>query len=277
MRDNTRQLRADPRFSVQDYGPKGQWGLMRFSSPRDMLAASVAYARTPNERWGTGEDSDGYYRRWKGLGEQDWRSLDSSGIAEHPLKLTREARARLPAPKARPGSVRPTVCGGYWSTPDVLSGRPLAARARVRDRLAPLTIRLVCSWSASVDSETLAPVFAKLGRALNDYTLAGGAVTLTIFLIGEARRTTNGTRGLICECRVPANDLAQLSLGGSVTALRHLAGPLMTAYSEAASDSIPVPTEQENPIPNSLYLGGRTSTGDIAAQIEKVIKSLNLH
>lgn len=270
MRDNTRAIESDPRFSIQDFGTKGKWGVLRFSSPRAFHEASVRYARTANERWAWGN------AQWAGLGQQTLGDFDTSGIPQHGLALARAANAALPIRRNKPGQVRPSICGGAWNIPAVEAGIPLCARMRHRTKLAPRTITLVETYSASVNQETLSPIFAKLARAINDYTLAGGAVTLRICVIGFAKSKSNGTVGLINEVRVPCNDLAQVCLGLSVTAFRALGGPLCTAYSESRGDCITIPRADENPIPNSIYLGGRTTSGDVSGSIAAVVKALEI-
>lgn len=271
MRANTQALIADPRFSVQDFGPKGRWAQLAFSSPREALECAKQHARTPNEIDWLDDP------HWCGLGAQSAENLDQTGIAEHPLALLRSAVASLPRKHTKPGAIQPAIAGGVYSVPAVLAGLPLAARARLRTKLAPLTINLVCSWSASVTDETLAPVFAKLGRAINDYTLAGGVVSLTVYDIAELRQTPlPGLAGAIIKVRVPTNDLAQIALGCSNAASRAVYAPLQSALSLAPRDSLRVPPPSANPIPSSLYLGGRTTTGDISANLRSVFDALSL-
>lgn len=269
MRANTRALLSDPRFSVRDFGPKGKWGMLSFSSPREALEASKQHARTENEKIWHGDP------KWQGLGAQSLESLDAAGIAEHPLAAIRAANAALPHKQSRPGIIQPSIAGGAWSIPAVLAGLPLAARSRARTKLAPLTINLVCAWSASVSDEKLSPVFAKLGRALNDYTLAGGSVSLFLHYIGFLRAgPIDSIRGAIIRMRAPTADLAQLSLGCSVAAFRAVSGPLITALSDSRRDTIAIPQAIDNPIPASIYLGGRTSTGDIGPSLASTLEAL---
>lgn len=271
MRANTRALISDPRFSVQDFGPKGKWGLLSFTSPREMLECVKRHARTTNERAWTSDPE------WCGLGSQSIADLDASGIPLHALEDIRAASATLPHKRSRPGAITPSVVGGSWSVPAVLAGLPLAARSRSRTKLAPLTINLVCTWSSSVSASDLASTFARLGRAINDYTLAGGAVTLHTHYLGFLHRAPiDSIKGLIIKMRVPTNDLAQLALACSPMAFRAACGPLVTAVSDGPRDSVRVPTESDNPIPASIYLGGRTSTGDIGANLAAALKALEV-
>ena len=269
MRANTRAILADPRFSVQDFASKGKWGIFKFQNPREAHAAAVQYARTPNEHSGLSDT------RWAGLGSQTIESFDSSGIAEHPLSLMRAASAAMARKTSRPGKIQPAITGGSWSVPAVLAGLPLAANARARTKLPPLMINLALSYSASVRDETLAPIFAKLARGLWDYTLAGGAVIITNHSAVRIHRSETGAVGCIVQCRVPTNDLAQFSLGLSSAFFRTIGSKLAKAFSDYPSDPMPVAEPESTPFPpGTIFLGGRTATGDIGANLSAVLAAL---
>ncbi len=269
MRANTTALLADSRFSLIDT-PKGKWAIFRTQSPREMLDAAKAYSRTPNEQAWRGGGAD-----WQGLGpEQDQDSLDSSGIPMRARNAMQSATAALVRKPSRPGQIRPSIVGGTWSVPAVLANLPLAARTRIRSKLPPLSIRIVCTWSASVRDSDLAPMFAKLARAIWDYTLAGGAVDLRAYGLGFARASSTGAKGIILETRVPCSDVSQIALALSNVYFRAITGPLCTAFSESTQDSIRVPQSTDNPIPGSIYIGGRTSTGNIGPTLEKALEAL---
>lgn len=268
MRANTKALIADSRFSLIDT-PKGKWALFRTQSPREMLEAARLYTRGANETgFGAGAT-------WQGLGPEQTRDeLDSCGIPRHAKALSEKASAQLVRKPSRPGRVQSAIVGGSWSVPAVLANLPLAARTRGRSKLPPLTLNLVCTYSGSVSTETLAPVFAKLARAIWDYTLAGGAVSLTVSVIGIPKATSTRAKGIIVQTRVPTNDIAQIALALSTVFPRSVACPLASAFSESPRDQIGVPTESENPVANSIYIGGRTSTGSIGPELQKALDSL---
>lgn len=269
MRENTQALISDPRFSVQDFGPKGKWGMLRFASPREMLECVIAHAWTDNERV---QDRDPH---WLGLGSQSLADLAKTGIPAHALAQIKQASAALPHKFSRPGIIQPAIAGGSWSIPAVLVGLPLAARSRARTKLAPLTINLVCAWSASVTETTLAPTFARLARAIHDYTLAGGAVTLTCHYLSHLTSyPIPGLSGAGVSIRIPANDLAQIALGCSVMANRVCAMRLRKALSTTPDDSMLPIEAPSNPIPASIYLGGRTETGDIGPSLASTLEAL---
>lgn len=272
MRVNTQALTSDPRFSFVETPKQGKWGKLKFQNPREAHKAAVAWARTGNEQvW----QSSGF--NWQGLGAQPRDDFDACGIAQKPRDLMKNATATLVRKPSRAGKSAPAITGGTWSVPAVLANLPLAAIARQRTKLPPVNLRLALTWSSSVRDETLAPTFAKLARSIWDYTLAGGAVTLTVYGCGKVRSSTSGAKGLIVECRVPATDIAQLSLGLSVVFLRTIAGPLCTAFSGYPSDNILVPDPSEIPLPaGTIYIGGRTRSGDIGSNLDDALKTLQV-
>ena len=276
MRANTAAILADSRCSIGEFTTKARptphkWAHIRTQTPREMLALSAQHARSDNERaWG------GSGTEWQGLGSQSVESLDASGIAEHARDALKNASATLSRAPNKPGKVQPAIVGGSWSVPAVLANLPLAARARVRNRLPPVNLKIVLAWSASVSDETVTPVFAKLSHAIWAYTLAGGAVDLRVYALGFLCRSSVGAKGLIAESRVPAADISQLALGLSAPYFRAITGPLCTALSDEESDSIMVPQESDNPIPGSIYIGGRTASGDIAKSLAGAFEALKI-
>lgn len=269
MRANTRAILADPRFSVQDFGTKGKWGIFKFQNPREAHVAAVQYARTDNEGMDQ-QSSEGL-----GLAKQPLVAYDHSGIAEHPLSLMRAASAAMTRKTSRPGKIQPAITGGSWAVPAVLAGLPLAANARARTKLPPLAINLALSYSASVRDKTLAPIFAKLARGLWDYTLAGGVVIITNHSAVRIRRSETGAVGCIVQCHVPTNDLAQFSLGLSSVFFRTIGSKLAKAFSDYPSDPMSVAEPESTPFPSgTIFLGGRTSTGDIGANLTSVMQAL---
>lgn len=269
MRSNTQTLISDPRFSLVDT-PTGKWAKLSTINPREMLEFSRTLGRTTNERAWQSSGS-----KWQGLGLQSLASLDSTGIPEHARDAMNKAIAVLNRKPSRPGRIAPTMVGGTWSVPAVLANLPLAARSRLRTRLPPLRIHLVLAWSASVDEAALTPIFAKLARSIWDYTLSGGAVDLRVSCLGFARATSTKAKGLIAESRVPCSDISQLALALSPAFFRAVTGPLMTAFSDSSSDSIMVPQPSDNPIPDSIYIGGRTRTGELP-ELSKVLDALSI-
>lgn len=136
------------------------------------------------------------------------------------------------------------------------------------------SVRALADLSTHVRRENSA-IRAELGRALNDYTLAGGSVSLFLHYIGFLRAgPIDSIRGAIIRMRAPTADLAQLSLGCSVAAFRAVSGPLITALSDSRRDTIPVPQAIDNPLPASIYLGGRTETGDIGPSLTSTLEAL---
>lgn len=265
MRDNTAAIHAAPEFSVIDNG-KEKWGLLKFMNPGACHRFYKAHARTQNETVWTDSRAS-----WIGLNEQSKESFHQSGVSDHCKTLVMAASGKLSDKPSRPGEFRPAVTGGFWDAPSVIAGLPLAARNRIRAKLPPKTIRVCLSMSAGVNAEDMAKITAKIAHAIWQYTIAGGAVTLDIAFAGKACASSKAT-GLIVQTRVNASDVAGLATVFSPVWFRAVAGPLMTAFSEEARDSIPIP--RTCPLPGAIWIGGVLS--DALKAGEQVLRELQL-
>ncbi len=265
MRDNTQAIIASPEFSLFPGADGRQWARLRFHNTGACLRFSREHANTENEHaWGDNS-------RWIGLETQSARDFYSTSIAQHSKTLVLKETGKLSDKPSRPGEFRAAVTGGFWDVPSVVAGLPLAARSRMRSKLPPKTIRIAASMSAGVTAETMARITAKIAHALWQYTIAGGAATLEVTYVGHITSSTGAT-GLAVETRVNASDVAALSAALSPVWFRAVTGRLMTATSESNRDSIYVP--RENPIPNSLWIGGVMENAVKAG--EAVLKELAL-
>lgn len=247
MRENTAAIIASPEFSLFPGADGQQWAKLRFSSSSHALQYSLKHGHTPNEGWGDNS-------RWIGLETQSARDFWNTGIAQHSKTLVMQESGKLSDKPSRPGEFRPAITGGFWDTPSVIAGLPLAARTRVRTKLPPKQIKIALFMSAGVSAADMAKITAKIAHALWAYTIAGGSVTLDMTFCGLIRRSSTGAVGVAVETRINASDVASISAVLSPVWFRAVTGRLMTAVSDYPSDSIPPP--QKNPIPGALWIGG---------------------
>lgn len=247
MRDNTAAILASPEFSLFTNAQGKSMAKLRFLSTGQAIAFCKAHGETSNEsNWGGRP-------HWIGLEHQSRDNFIETGIAEHSRDLTLAASKTLSDKPSRPGDFRPAITGGFWDTPSVIAGLPLAARTRVRSKLPPKTIKIAMFLSAGVSANDLARITAKIAYALWQYTIAGGAVTLDVSYCGCITSST-GARSLAVETRVNAADLASLSAALSPVWFRAVTGRLITATSETSRDL--VYAVRENPFPDALWIGG---------------------
>lgn len=241
------------------------WARLTFPSIRAQQLIVAAHARTPNEScW---DDP-----QWVGLGFQSTSDFDTRGIADSPLALMLEASAKLPDTFKSLAEPRAAVTGAVWSVPDVMAGVPLSARTRVRSKLAPINLRIAMQYLSGVDNQTIAPLAARLAKAIYAYTLAGGVVSLSVIKFGQfSRPATDGVTRAFIETKVNTSDRAEIALAFSVTYNRSLGSALLCALSPAQAEIIP--RETSHSIPGKpVYVAG----GDYAVKqaLEEVIKSL---
>ena len=266
MRANTSAILASPEYSLINAPAGKKWAKLAFPSPRAAQSFALQHAGTPNETsWASSGEN------WMGLDKQPLRDFQASGVAHYPRDCVSKAVATLPAKRNRFAGPRASITGAVWDVPAVLSGVPLCARTRVRDKLPPQNIKIVFTVSAGISVETMAPILARIAKALWDYTIRGGAVSLTLYNIGKIQ-SSQGAMGLIVETRINAADVASLSLALSPAFFRTVTGPLMTATSEDTRDSISIPRKAENPIPGALFIGGVMEEALLAAaEVEKAL------
>lgn len=261
----TDAIMAEPTYKQFTGADNKQWSSISTASPRAMQELVIKHARKI-DIWNL-ENT-----KWAGLASQSRADFDTTGIADYPRNLVQKAQASLPAKRSRPANIRASLTGSVWNVPAVLANIPLAAQTRVRQKLTPLNLRIAFVASANVNIEKMGELTAKIARAIWDYTLAGGVVTLTVFHVALVKKSRTGSIGLSVEIKIPTTDVAALSLGLSPTFLRTCAGPLMTAFSDYPSDSL-YPSST-NPIPNSYYIGGVSGDAIIAANA--ILKQLEI-
>lgn len=272
MRANTREIHARPELSAIT-SPQGEaWGLLRFSNPSACLAAVREYGLTPNERnWSNNSN-------WIGLNKQSHASFLDCGVSEHSKTLVQKESRKLSDSPSRPGTFRPAITGGYWDTPSVIAGLPLAARTRVKTKLPPKTLTICMSMSAGINAEAVAKIAARIAHAVWQYTIAGGAVTIDVAFCGYVRASSYApvsgkpVHGLIVQTRVNASDVAALATVLSPVWFRGATGRLITAFSEHNSDSIPIP--HKCPLSNAFWIGGVMQ--EVLEAGNKVLASLRL-
>lgn len=249
-------------FQSPNY-PGKPWGRILFPSTQAAIEFCLTHCNTRNEPWGT--DS-----AWIGLQKQTLADFHKTHIAEYALSLMQKALAGMPQIPQKAGRVSPTVTGASWDIPAVLAGLPLAARSRTRTRLPPKEIRLSFFMSAGVNSESMAPLTAKIAKAIWDYTVAGGAVSLHVAYCGLVRSSPE--QGLAVETRVNTSDSASLAAALSPVFFRGVTGRIMSGFSHYSSDSIPCPYKP--PLPGYLWIGGPLEEAVKAAKA--VIEELSI-
>ena len=260
MRANTQALISLPNYSEFDETPSRKWALLQFPSIETLLAHSVAHARTDNELLNALDDP-----HFTGIYPQTRTDLEKTSLAKTALAELEKARASFPQKHTRPGDFRATVTGGFWDTPSVIAGLPLAARSRTRSKLPPKDIRIALSLSASVETKDVYKVSAQIVRAIHEYILAGGVVNLTVYHTAQfEKKSSRGTIGAAVCARVNTANLASLALAISPTMTRLVTGPLITALSDAQGDGRYPP--EKSPVPGVLYLGGRGAAWHAAAK-----------
>lgn len=270
MRENTQALRADSAFSVITGTDGLKWGKLVCSSPRDAHNFARKYARTPNEsQWTT-------YPRWIGLDTQAFPDFEETGIAHYPRSQVEASKADLPASSFRPSQSRAAVTGALWDVPAVLANIPLAARTRVRTKIAPVNLKISFAYSGMIDEKEITPRIAKLARAIWGYTMKGGAVTLTVyntclFSGNYGKLFPSDIKGLIVETKVNAADVAALALATSPAFFRSIAAPLQSACSLQNGDML---YPHETPLPGVIQASGISQR--IHEALDKAIEALRI-
>lgn len=228
---------------------------LRFNSPREAHITCAEYGRHS----GAFEDDS----KWNGLESIRFPEFDSTGLAPHITARVQSAVANMPENKSKPGTIRPAVVGAIYSIPDLMAGVPTPARIRTRTKLAPISIRLAVSFSWTITNEQMAPLCARLARAIWNYTQSGGVVTLTTYFMGGYRTPNNkGHKGGIIETRVNAADIQGIALALSPTFGRAIAWPMVSTLSGEHGDGLPI--IRSTPLgtaPDLYYVTGTTGEG----------------
>jgi len=200
-------------------------------SPKDLL--NLAENNTDAKTRRAGSES------WCGLGSQSIREFFSDGYSTEALSQFSESLAQVQAQKALGGRLTPSVAGGAWVIPLVLQSHPMASRIRPREKLVPLNIRLRIGAMAMTSSGDITTNGAKVARALWDYALAGGIVSLTsIHVHGYYKQSNRGTYGCLIETRIPLSSESDIALACTTPLYRAAAIPLMQALSPVDHDSL---------------------------------------
>jgi len=263
MRANTSALLAIPEHSLQT-NPKGaKYHLLKFPSILSAHAAVISHARTENES------------SWKvpsfiGLNGQTLSDLDKTSRSIYAQQCLESSIAAMTTPAKKPGEVRNTVTGGFWDIPSVIAGLPLAARSRVRTKLPPINLKLWIAYSGCTNEKDIAPLTAKIAKALWDYIKAGGIANLSI-ITGCRIRNDNAETAII-ETRVNTSDISALALALSPVYMRTISAALLCALSDKPHDSLPLIKEDFLPglIPLSNF------SGSLKAGAERALAALKI-
>jgi hypothetical protein len=181
-------------------------------------------------------------KEWCGLGEQTIGEIISKGYADKPLADMRKANANLnPGTLALGGRLIPSVAGGVWNVPEYLSGNPLCARVKPREKLPAKTIRVGFRAVSTVAPEKISTFSAMLTRAIWSYTLKGGAVSLRVsYNMHYRQQSPDGADGCIIELTIPLSSESSFAFGFSTAIYRgFMLGIASRAMSPVWGDSIP--------------------------------------
>lgn len=197
---------------VESHGRKAD--LFEFTSPQEFL--SFASEESPG-----GFARCNHREEWAGIRGQTPQEFASQGYSTRSLSLFREAQAKLVSTPILGSTLHPAVAGGAWIIPLVLQSHPMPARMKKREKLPPLNLTIRLDPIAYNDEAILAQNLAQITRALWDYQLAGGVVSLTTFTTyNYSRESDRGTKGFLFRCNVPITSESSLSLGCSVPFVR---------------------------------------------------------
>ena len=263
MRANTSALLALPEHSIMTNPNGDKYHLLKFHSILSAHAAVISHARTENE------DSC-KCPSFIGLNGQTLSDLDTTSRSIYAQQCLESAIAAMTTPAKKPGEIRNTVTGGFWDIPSVIAGLPLAARSRVRTKLPPVNLRLWIAYSGYTDEKEIAPLTAKIARALWDYIKAGGIANLSVITGCRIRNDT--TKTAIIETRVNTSDISALAFALSPVYMRAISCALLCAMSDKPQDSLPMIKEDFLPglIPLSNFSGSLSAGADKALAALKI-------
>lgn len=245
-----------PEFSTDAKGI----GWLKFRSPAHAIAFQSQYAPL---RDGQDTASD-----WTGLVGQSFSDYLESRVAKHALSLTRKAFSAIQDPRKTFSRPIASITGGYWSVPDVVQNIPLAARMRVRTKLAPVNLHFVTWYGSISDIAPIFPLAARLAHAIHAYTMAGGAVTLRVTAIADA--DDSQFTKVASSVSVPTSSLAEIATALSPTFHRCSQIPLRQCM-QTVYASLP---RTSNFIPGARELLGPKQA--LVAAFEKAIFDLKL-
>lgn len=253
---NYSTVREQPEFSTD----AKRVGWLKFPSVAAAIAFQVKHARDARD---DPSDPD-----WSGLQAQSFRDYLDSRVASHALKLTQTARAAMQDPKRTFNRPTAAITGACWDVSSVVQNLPLAARVRVRTKLAPVHLHFVTWYGSISDIAPVFPLAARLASAIHTYILAGGVVTLRVTAIAESDDPT--FTKVASSVNVVTSSLAEIATGLSPTFHRVTQIPLRQCMQRGYS-GLP---RSANFIPGARELLGPKSA--LVAAFEKAIADLKI-
>jgi hypothetical protein len=192
-----------------------KWDFVSLSSPAEYVEIV--------SHWKGREYFNAQTPRWAGAGSQSFPDILSTGHATEPMRLFQEANAKLHSSHTLGGGLIAATCGGVWDIPSVIQGLPLSARVKPRTALPPKNLRVHMGISAGTRPETLAEAGAIVARALWDYALKGGVVSVVlIHREMYSARSSRDTKGLWVETNIPLTSESAFALAFSTVSFRFL-------------------------------------------------------
>lgn len=253
-----RIVRVQPEFSLDAKGT----GWLKFRSVAHAIQFQKDYANEEKR------PDRSYMDDWNGLGEQPFSDYLATHTATHPLKLTLAARAQMTAPPMTYNRPTAAITGGLWDNVSVIQNLPLAARRRVRTKLAPVNLHFVTWYGSISDIAPIFPLTARLSAAINAYIIAGGAVTLRVTGIAEGEDAD--FRHVASSVNVQTASLAEIATALSPTFHRVTQIPLRQCMQRGYA-SLP---RTANFIPGARELLGPKAA--LVAAFEKAIADLKI-
>lgn len=257
------EVRAQPEYFIDD---EKRIGWLKFPSVASAIAFHTKFARNVGQGADMSLSSMG--KEWHGLGKQTLGQYLDSRVAQHALDLTLAARAAMQQPQMTYSRPTAAITGAVWDVPSVIQNLPLAARRRVRTKLAPINLHFV-TWYGSISD--IGPVFllaARLACAINAYTIAGGVVTLRVTAIAEGDDSTYAR--VASSVNVQTSSLAEIATALSPTFHRVTQIPLRQCMQRGYA-SLP---RSPNFIPGARELLGPKQA--LVAAFEKAISDLKI-
>ena len=179
--------------------------------------------------------------QWTGLGSQSFSDFCTQGYSTEALRSFNLASAKLRAEHRIGGGIRPAVAGGAWVMPLVINSNPMPARQKIRAKLAPINLKLEITFHGGTDAQNIAKIGAALSRALWDYQMAGGAVSLTLAVwCGYDQRSEHKSRSAFVECRIPLVSESAIATVFSPVFYRACLFPLCDVLSTSGHDAMRV-------------------------------------
>lgn len=227
--------------------------IYRFTgTPGEFLSLMASMSKT------NGKLSRGLSERtgsWSGLGSETGLDATMAGYSQNALKAFESASAALGPSKAR-GTPQLSNQGPAFSMARVIQGHPVASFKRPKTKLPPVSLDLTVNAWCGRKPEDIQNALAKIARAVWDYQVAGGPVSLTVHHLYHFTQARDGHWGFMASLKIPLSNGSQFATGASLQMFRGLAMPLASTLSGDPGDGLPLATWDN---PKTLPISGEPS------------------